>query len=110
MFPRPKNISLGNYGYSLKNNSNNTRQNALRKALAIYNQNNVYNKVKFLGIVHSRKNPVYANRAKKNVKWMNTFKVPKNFFVNVNAKGRKIHTGPKGGRYVLEGSRKIYIK
>jgi hypothetical protein len=29
---------------------------------------------------------------------------------DVNSKGRKIHTGEKGGRYVLIGSRKQYIK
>ena len=28
--------------------------------------------------------------------------------MNVNTKGRVIHTGPKGGRYVLSGGRKIY--
>ena len=29
---------------------------------------------------------------------------------NVNSKGRKIHTGPKGGRFVVEGTRKLYVR
>ena len=35
---------------------------------------------------------------------------PTNVSEDVNSKGRKIHTGGKGGRYVLIGTRKQYIK
>lgn len=116
-----KNISLSKYGYGITNNKNNNtlRINALKKALEVYNQNKVYNKVKALSIVWSRKKPSYAARAKRNLAWLNTIKIPKNFFNNqalnknegVNNKGRKIYKGPKGGLYVLgKTGNKIYIK
>lgn len=111
-----KNISLSKYGYGITNNKNNDemRRNALKKALSVYNQNNVYNKVKALSILWSRKKPSYANRAKRNVAWLNTIKLPKNILVNknegVNNKGRKIYRGPKGGLYVMDGTKKKYLK
>ena len=64
--PNAKKLSLRKYGYSLKS-ENKVRKPALNAAVKNVSRKNVAKRLTSLGRVHSKKNPVYSQRAFKNV-------------------------------------------